>query len=538
MRNRNIRKIVAASLIAGCMILMTGCGGTTTAPEKSSDSTEKIADAGTAGEDLSGKWLMVRYAAGDTVLEYDRLGEAGMNENTYFDLDGDGSGTFSMMGSPMEVQLHDGKVSVQGVDLYTYSFPESDILEVDMAGSIYTLAREGSDALTAYQGVTTQSSDNLYAATDEKNGGRDSYNPMENEIEYEADGIHLYYELQNDNAVITWLYAEAEDLYIPEEIDGHTVVGVNQINGKVTNIYYPYGVKEIDRDMGPVIGVKSITFGYGDKPSEFEAIFGHLDNPETVETIAFNDNIKEINFSADVNLYQNLKEVVNPPKPWSEGIAGSEKILASLNSSDADKYIGDPSTKVADLTKTVISGASTDEDRLFKISEWICDNIDYNGDMAGRSKFPDDPIYADVEIIIDPDEVLDYGSTICDGYARLTREMCWAAGIPAVYVSGDTPFGLHAWNAVYTNDTWRFVDTTWSDSDYNTEYESEVFREYTQTLDYDYYMSNPELQEAYSWEELQEIIKPDETQSFVHNHEYYDVPYLAFSANHIAEEFE
>lgn len=57
------------------------------------------------------------------------------------------------------------------------------------------------------------------------------------------------------------------------------------------------------------------------------------------------------------------------------------------------------------------------------------------------------------------------GYGVCSDYAELFRNMCIRAGIPCEYVSGkDKASGInHAWNAVYIDGQWLYVDCTWDD---------------------------------------------------------------------------
>ena len=56
---------------------------------------------------------------------------------------------------------------------------------------------------------------------------------------------------------------------------------------------------------------------------------------------------------------------------------------------------------------------------------------------------------------------------VCHNYALLINEMYLRSGIPCFYVAGETSgsYGLegHAWNMVYVNGEWLFVDSTWDD---------------------------------------------------------------------------
>lgn len=60
---------------------------------------------------------------------------------------------------------------------------------------------------------------------------------------------------------------------------------------------------------------------------------------------------------------------------------------------------------------------------------------------------------------------LAFGYGVCSDYAELFRNMCIRVGIPCEVVIGeDKASGIgHAWNAVYIDGQWLYVDCTWDD---------------------------------------------------------------------------
>lgn len=56
---------------------------------------------------------------------------------------------------------------------------------------------------------------------------------------------------------------------------------------------------------------------------------------------------------------------------------------------------------------------------------------------------------------------------VCHNYTLLFNEMCLRSGIPCFYVEGSASgsYGLegHAWNKVYVDGNWQYVDATWDD---------------------------------------------------------------------------
>ena len=58
-------------------------------------------------------------------------------------------------------------------------------------------------------------------------------------------------------------------------------------------------------------------------------------------------------------------------------------------------------------------------------------------------------------------------SSVCAGYSRAFQMLCRSAGIECVYVTGPAVKNgnkiQHAWNFVYVDGTWTWVDCTWDD---------------------------------------------------------------------------
>lgn len=129
---------------------------------------------------------------------------------------------------------------------------------------------------------------------------------------------------------------------------------------------------------------------------------------------------------------------------------------ATVASVQADSY-----EEVIQTAKELVKYCSTDEQKIQKIHDWICNNLAYdyklyyNGGYVGNQ--------------------LDYAfqnkRAVCAGFATLGTTMFRAAGIPCVSISGvsassgsfgdDDKGQGHAWNAVYYNGAWHYMDLTW-----------------------------------------------------------------------------
>lgn len=91
-----------------------------------------------------------------------------------------------------------------------------------------------------------------------------------------------------------------------------------------------------------------------------------------------------------------------------------------------------------------VNGMS-DYDKIKTIHDYVIDNTTY---VKGA-----------------PNEQNAYGcliekQAVCNGYAKAFKYLCNAAGIECEMIVSET----HAWNAVYLEGAWYYVDTTWDDN--------------------------------------------------------------------------
>lgn len=111
--------------------------------------------------------------------------------------------------------------------------------------------------------------------------------------------------------------------------------------------------------------------------------------------------------------------------------------------------------EVEELTHQLISGKSTETEQAKAIFDWVSQNITY------------DYKYVHLE------NIAYYGSQsgiktfyrrtgVCDGYAKLVKIMYVIAGLPTIYAMGKKhgTSTNHAWNAVYADGRWIFLDAT------------------------------------------------------------------------------
>ena len=143
---------------------------------------------------------------------------------------------------------------------------------------------------------------------------------------------------------------------------------------------------------------------------------------------------------------------------WNSRIEVNEQVINNhLNPSD---YISSQSQRITELEEEITNGIKSDYESAYAISKWLEDNIavdDYKSE--GRSYD---------SVALEPEDVLNKGKTVCEGYARLTQALLRARGIPALHVIGYLDGGLHAWNIAYIDEHWLWMDnmygTRWFDA--------------------------------------------------------------------------
>lgn len=136
--------------------------------------------------------------------------------------------------------------------------------------------------------------------------------------------------------------------------------------------------------------------------------------------------------------------------------------------------------RIIELANEITEGYDTDIAKSRAIYGWVIKNIKYddasyfNGEDVSHSAL----------------EVLQLGTTDCDGYARLTAALHRAVGIEVKVVFGDTtgydrPFDEivdHAWNEVFIDGEWITLDPTWG-----VGYIDSKTGEFVSSINFDYY---------------------------------------------------
>lgn len=119
----------------------------------------------------------------------------------------------------------------------------------------------------------------------------------------------------------------------------------------------------------------------------------------------------------------------------------------------ADSVTQKLNTKLDAILAKIIKPGMTQEQKVKAIHDYVVQHVTYD------IKYQDEQSAGGVIVAIDK------GKGVCGDYSLLFKDLCQRISIPCVFEIGDPNILNHAWNAVYINGQWKFVDTTWDDKD-------------------------------------------------------------------------
>lgn len=98
----------------------------------------------------------------------------------------------------------------------------------------------------------------------------------------------------------------------------------------------------------------------------------------------------------------------------------------------------------------------SEKDQIKQIHDYIVLNTEYDESLLQLdiSSYQNHASFT-------PYGVYEYGTAVCSGYARAFVQLTAQLNIPSVMVSSQNM--NHAWNMVYLDGEWLFIDTTWDD---------------------------------------------------------------------------
>lgn len=270
----------------------------------------------------------------------------------------------------------------------------------------------------------------------------------------------------NNGATITWKSSN------PYVIDN---------NGKVTRPAFKSpdavvnltatitkGEKSVNKDFRLI--VKAKTDNTVNSQEEFySAVKEALENFETNVTIKVkNYNNRDYNlkiFNKVVSEHPEIDYGYESVSCRISGYRGSNEKTLNLNIKyrlSKEVMIQEKSAvqaKVKEILGKIIKPGMTSVQKELAIHDYLVENGEYNNSSIENN------------IVLAEDHnaygILVKGIGVCESYAKAMHQLCKAAGVECIYVTGMGGNGPHAWNMVRLDDgKWYNVDVTWDDPTY------------------------------------------------------------------------
>ena len=97
-----------------------------------------------------------------------------------------------------------------------------------------------------------------------------------------------------------------------------------------------------------------------------------------------------------------------------------------------------------------LTSLPSDYHRILAVHDWLVKNVKYDNSLQKHTVY----------------DALVGKKSVCDGYALATYLLLNDLGIPCRFMSGTGNGDSHAWNIVYLEGKWYYVDTTWDANAY------------------------------------------------------------------------
>jgi len=198
-------------------------------------------------------------------------------------------------------------------------------------------------------------------------------------------------------------------------------------------------------------------------------------------------------------------------------------------------------TDIYRLTKELTDPYTDQRLKTRSIFIWVTDNIKYDfkffnkGAEIKSRKCTTEENCEQVRLEWEKtyiNKIIKKKKTVCDGYARLFKKMCDIAGIRCEMVAGYTrskPYQIgnpgfvnHAWNVVWVDSAWHFVDPTWAAGGCEEDEETGKLLFFTKNYnDYYWFTSFEDLSRNHYPQEEKWVLEPAYTKERYAANPYY-----------------
>ena len=150
--------------------------------------------------------------------------------------------------------------------------------------------------------------------------------------------------------------------------------------------------------------------------------------------------------------------------------ASTKECVELISGMDPKRFIALDNLKITtsqfqtiqEYARQLVNDNMTETEKVQRIYEWARD-FSWKDTMNCPTHGLDQD---DIQEYNNPYHMFKYKRGVCQGYSHLVRTMMTAIGIPSVVVNGELhdpnlDYPAHAWNLVYCDGKWGFVDAAW-----------------------------------------------------------------------------
>ncbi|WP_372631578.1 transglutaminase domain-containing protein [Cohnella sp.] len=195
------------------------------------------------------------------------------------------------------------------------------------------------------------------------------------------------------------------------------------------------------------------------KPQRIDVGFAILElwTPTHEVKFTFKNGLENVRFRGDSVLYGSFvytnwhgEGYMAEPRALKAG----EKAVLELQPDSVHRKLY---ARTDEILKKILKPNMTDEQKVKAIFDYVVTRIKYSSGT--------DYISAANAL-----KAIEEGKGVCVHYTSLFHYLATRAGIPSIPLSGPSFVGQHAWNMVYLNDKWVYVDATLADGKKNIDY--------------------------------------------------------------------